>query len=85
MGVSLAKVNPVVRAVRLHTAAGAYRWIDVRQHRNTRVTVGYRSATTGRTQYMESAFLDWELVVRREMTMEARAGNLYRVETLCDE
>ena len=85
MGVSLAKINPVVRAVRLHTMAGAYKWIDVRQHRNTRVTVGYRSTATGRTEYMESAVLDWERVVRREMTLETNANSLYRVETLCDE
>lgn len=84
-GVTLEKVNPIVRAVRLHTAAGAYKWIDVRQHHNTRVTVGYRSAATDRTSYYESSFLDWERVVRREMTLEANGGNLCRVETLCGE
>jgi len=85
MSVSLEKINPVVRAVRIHTLARPYAWIDVRQHMNTRVTVGYRSNETGRTRYMESCFLDWERVLRREMDMEYRAGNLSRVETLCGE
>lgn len=83
MGVSLEKVNPVVRAVRIVTVGGPYAWIDVRQHNNTRVTVGYRNRKTDRTLYMESAFLDWELVLRREMDAEYRADNLSSVQTLC--
>jgi hypothetical protein len=82
MSVSLDKINPVVHAVRLYTAAEGYAWIDVRQHRSTVVTVGYRSNRDGRTRYMQSCDLDWERVLRREMTLEDRAGNLYKVSTL---
>lgn len=83
--VKLEKVNPVVRAVRILTVGGPCKWIDVRQHNNTRVTVGYRNRKTDRTLYMESAFLDWERVLRREMNAEYRADNLRGTQVLCGE
>lgn len=83
--VKIEKVNPVVRAVRILTVGGSYKWIDVRQHNNTRVTVGYRNRATDRTLYMESCDMDWERVLRREMSAEYRADNLSTVQTLCGE
>lgn len=75
-GKPVAKRDPVVTAVRLHTAGGLYKWLDVAKHRSGAVTIGYRDRTEDVTVTRRAFRHDWTGELRRHMVRLFMAGDL---------
>lgn len=81
-GKPVAKRDPVVTAVRLHTPNGLYKWLDVAKHTSGAVTVGYRDRTEDVTVTRRQFRSDWTGELRRHMGRLFTAGNLSHVTEL---